>query len=168
MKTEVIKLPEFYGNPSKDTITALEFMARIEECYVTKKWNDITTFSNFQLALSGQAGKWLSSVVRHLQLTLAQKTWTRIRPSFKTEFAAFSDDKLIIDGLANLSHRPGENPRMFSQGWRNSFTSARKITPHTGSNQIGQLKRPQEVIQKIHLRKQSMTTWTTLQISCSP
>ena len=32
---------------------------------------------------------------------------------FKTEFAAFSDDKLIIDGLAKLSHRPGENPRMF-------------------------------------------------------
>jgi hypothetical protein len=43
----------------------------------------------------------------------AQKTWARIRPSFKTEFAAFSDDKLIIDGLANLSHRPGENSRMF-------------------------------------------------------
>jgi hypothetical protein len=39
--------------------------------------------------------------------------WTRIRPSFKTEFAAFSDDKLIIDNLANISHRPGENPRMF-------------------------------------------------------
>jgi len=32
---------------------------------------------------------------------------------FKTEFAAFSDDKLISDGLAKLSHRPGENPRMF-------------------------------------------------------
>ncbi len=27
MKTEVIKLPDFYGEPGKDTITALEFMA---------------------------------------------------------------------------------------------------------------------------------------------
>ncbi len=25
MKTEVIKLPDFYGEPGKDTITALEF-----------------------------------------------------------------------------------------------------------------------------------------------
>jgi hypothetical protein len=113
MKTEVIKLPEFYGDLSKDTTMALEFMARIKQCQVTNEWNDITTFSYFRLALRGQADKWLSSVVRHLQLMPAQKTWTRIRPSFKTEFAAFSDDKLIIDRLANLSHRPGENPRMF-------------------------------------------------------
>jgi hypothetical protein len=97
----------------KDTITALEFMARIDECQITNDWNDVTTFSYFRLALHGQADKGLSSVVRHLQLMPAQKTWTRIRPSFKTEFAAFSDDKLIIEGLANLSHRHGENPRMF-------------------------------------------------------
>jgi hypothetical protein len=32
---------------------------------------------------------------------------------FKAEFAAFSDDKLIIDGLAKLTHRPNENLRMF-------------------------------------------------------
>ena len=113
MKTEVVKLPDFYGEPGKDTITALEFMARIDECQVTNEWNDITTFSYFRLALRGQADKWLSSIVRHMQLTAAQKTWTRIRPVFKAEFAAFSDDKLIIDGLAKLSHRPNENPRMF-------------------------------------------------------
>jgi hypothetical protein len=113
MKTEVIKLPDFYGDLSKDTITALEFMARIDKCQITNEWNDITMFSYFWLALRSQADKWLSSVVRHLQLTPAQKTWTRIRPSFKTEFAAFSGDKLIIDGLAKLSHRPGENPGMF-------------------------------------------------------
>jgi len=113
MKMEVVKLPDFYRDPSKDTITALEFMACIDECHVTNEWNDIKTFSYFRLALLGQADKWLSSVVWHLQLTPAQKTWTRIRPSFKTEFAAFSDDKIIIDSLANLSHRPGENPWMF-------------------------------------------------------
>jgi hypothetical protein len=32
---------------------------------------------------------------------------------FKVEFAAFSNDKLIIDGLAKLTNRPNENPRMF-------------------------------------------------------
>jgi hypothetical protein len=48
-----------------------------------------------------------------LELRPAQKTWTRIRPLFKREFAATSNDKLIIDRLANLAHRPGENPRQF-------------------------------------------------------
>jgi hypothetical protein len=37
----------------------------------------------------------------------------RIRLLFKREFATTSDHKLIIDGLANLAHKPGENPRMF-------------------------------------------------------
>jgi hypothetical protein len=32
MKTEVVKLPDFYGAPGKDTIMALEFMAHIDEC----------------------------------------------------------------------------------------------------------------------------------------
>jgi hypothetical protein len=113
MKTEVVKLPDFYGDPAKGTITALKFMARIDDCQVTNEWSNITTFSYFRLALRGQADKWLSSVVQHLQLTPAQKTWTRIRPSFKTEFVAFLDDKLIIDGLAKLSHRPNANPRIF-------------------------------------------------------
>jgi hypothetical protein len=47
------------------------------------------------------------------KLTAAQKTWSHIRPVFKTEFTAFSNDKLIIDGLAKLAHRPNENPQMF-------------------------------------------------------
>ena len=71
MKTEVVKLPDFYGDPSKDTITALEFMARIDECQITNEWKKITTFSYFRLSLHGQANIWLSSVVRHLQLTPA-------------------------------------------------------------------------------------------------
>ncbi len=37
MKTEVVELPDFYGEPGKDTITALEFMARIDECQVTNE-----------------------------------------------------------------------------------------------------------------------------------
>ncbi len=86
MKTEVIKLLDFYGNLAKDTIMAFKFMARIDNCQVTNEWNDIPTFSYFQLALRGQADKWLTSVVQHLQLTPAQKTWTWIRPSFKMEF----------------------------------------------------------------------------------
>ncbi len=47
MKTGVVKLLDFYGQPEKDTISALEFMARIDECQVTIEWNDTTTFSYF-------------------------------------------------------------------------------------------------------------------------
>ncbi len=113
LKQELVKIPDFWGEKGKDTVTATQFMARIDECQVANDWNNTTTYANFSLCLKGEADEWLASKVRLLELTAAQRTWTRIRPLFKKEFAACSDDKLIIDGLANLAHRPGENPRKF-------------------------------------------------------
>jgi hypothetical protein len=113
LKQELVKIPDFWGEKAKDTVTATQFMARIDECQVANEWNDTTTYANFSLSLRGEADEWIASKVRLLELTAAQRTWTRIRPLFKKEFAACSDDKLIIDGLANLAHRPGENPRKF-------------------------------------------------------
>jgi len=109
----VIKLPEFLGKKAKYTVTAIEFITRIDECQVSNSWSNITTFANFQLCLHGEAEEWLTCTVRYLELIAAQKTWTSIRPLFKKEFATISDDKLIVDGLANLSHKQGKHPRKF-------------------------------------------------------
>jgi len=113
LRQEIVKIPEYYGEKLKDTVSAQEFINRIDECQVSNDWNDTTTYANFRLCLRGEAEEWLSSTVRHLKLTAAQKTWTRLRPLFKKEFATTSDDKLIVDGLANLMHKHGENPRKF-------------------------------------------------------
>ncbi len=113
LKQEVVKIPEYFGEKTRDTITAQEFISHIDECQISNNWNDTTTFANFQLCLRGEAEERLSSTVSHLKLTAAQKSWTRIRQLFKREFAITSDDKLIVDGLANLAHKQGENPRKF-------------------------------------------------------
>jgi hypothetical protein len=113
LKQEIVKIPEFFGEKGKDTVTAQEYINRIDECQVSNDWNDTMTFANFRLCLRGEAEEWLSSTARHLKLTAAQKTWTMIGPLFKREFATTSDDKLIIDGLTNLVHRHGENSRKF-------------------------------------------------------
>ncbi len=47
LKQRVIKLPEFYGQPEKDSISALDFISRIDGCQISNDWNDVTTFSNF-------------------------------------------------------------------------------------------------------------------------
>jgi hypothetical protein len=109
LKQEIVKIPDFWG----ETVTDQQFISRIDECQVSNNLNDTTMFANFSLCLRGEADEWLSSKCRLLQLTAAQKTWTSIRSLFKKEFAALSDDKLIVDALANLAHRPGENPRKF-------------------------------------------------------
>jgi hypothetical protein len=82
LKQEIIKLPEFYGQPNKDTIKAMDLISRIDKCQVSNDLNDITTNANFRLCLWGEAEEWLTSKARHLRLTPEQKTWTRIRPIF--------------------------------------------------------------------------------------
>jgi hypothetical protein len=134
LKQEIVKIPEFFGEKGKDTVTAQEFINRIDECQVSNDWNDTMTLANFRLCLRGEAEEWFSSTARHLKLTAAQKTWTRIRPLFKREFATTSDDKLILDGLANLVHKHGENPRKFFSRLENYSTYSTKTAPHTESN----------------------------------
>ena len=85
LKQELVKIPDFCGEKGKDTVTATQFMARIDECQVANDWNDTTTYANFSLCLKGKADEWLASKVRLLELTAAQRTWTRIRPLFKKE-----------------------------------------------------------------------------------
>jgi hypothetical protein len=113
LKQEVIKIPEFYGQSKKDMVSAMDFITRVNACQISNNWNDGNTFANFLLCFRAEAKEWLHSTICRLCLTTEQKMWTRIRPFFKHEFTMVSYDKLIIDGLAKLSHRPNENPGAF-------------------------------------------------------
>jgi hypothetical protein len=79
LKQEVMKLPKFHCEKGKDTVTAIEFINRIDECQVSNDWSDITTFANFRQCLLGEAEEYLTSMVRHLCLTATQKTRTMIK-----------------------------------------------------------------------------------------
>ena len=73
LKQELVKIPDFWGEKGKDTVTPTQFMARIDECQIANDWNDTTTYANFSLCLRGEADEWLASKVRLLDLTPAQK-----------------------------------------------------------------------------------------------
>ncbi len=91
------------------------------------------------LCLRGEADEWLACTIRLHEFTAAQRTWTRIRPLFKKEFAACSDNKLIIDGLAKIS--PTDQVKILAnscQGWKNYSTCFMKTTLHIMSFQTGQ------------------------------
>jgi hypothetical protein len=54
LKQEIVKIPEYFCEKAKDTVTAQEFISRIDECQVSNDWNDTKTFANFQLCLQGK------------------------------------------------------------------------------------------------------------------
>jgi hypothetical protein len=60
LKQEMVKSLDFWKEKGKDTVTATQFISRIDECQVSNEWNDTTTFVNFSLCLRGEADKWLA------------------------------------------------------------------------------------------------------------
>ncbi len=113
VKVQQTKLPEFWGQKDKDSITANEFVKRVDKMMSSNNWSDKIAFDNFGLALRGSANTWLDSQVTLKKIVGDRECWTIIRPFFKEEFITESDDKLILDGLAHMAMRPTENIRDF-------------------------------------------------------
>jgi len=103
------KIPEFYGQKSKDNITAIVFIRKIDNLARTNRWNDTTTYANVANMLKDFAWDWLFAIVVMLNWEGDQLTWTNLKPRFQTQFATQTDKKLIIDGLSNLAMKPDES-----------------------------------------------------------
>jgi hypothetical protein len=72
LKQENITILEFYGQKGKATITAMDFITRVDECATSNNWNNITPFSNFHLYLCGSTVKWHMAAVRQMHLSPEQ------------------------------------------------------------------------------------------------
>ena len=113
LKIQQTKLPEFWGQKEKDSISANEFVKRVDKLKSANNWSEKVAFDNVGLALKGEANVWLDSQVTLKHIEGDREQWSIIRPYFKEEFATESDDKLILDGLAHMAMRPTENVRSF-------------------------------------------------------
>jgi hypothetical protein len=63
LKIQQTKLPEFGGQKEKDSISANEFVKRVDKMMSANNWSDKVAFDNFGLALKGEANTWLDSQV---------------------------------------------------------------------------------------------------------
>jgi len=108
-QVEQRKVPEFYDQKGKDTISAFDFICQIDDLYQTNTWSDTVTYNNFANVLRGIARKWLFSMVNYLDYGANQLTWTNWKHRFQKQYAVQTNEKLIIEGLANLIMKLNEN-----------------------------------------------------------
>jgi hypothetical protein len=108
---EQSKLPEFFKQKVKDTISALDFMRHIDDLARTNKWSYNVTYNNLSNALRGVARKWLFSVVNMVNYSTDQLLCSNLKPCFLKEFAVQLNDELIMEGLSNLAMKPTEDTR---------------------------------------------------------
>ena len=82
-KKEFLKLPKFYGISSKDTVTASEFLERVENAARAAGWNDVTTVSTMRLQFLEDAALWF--------------TWARDNnhPDWMSSFNAVATDFIL-------------------------------------------------------------------------
>jgi hypothetical protein len=96
------------GLKTKDTVSAIVFIRKIDDLARTNNWNDTTAYANVANTVKGFIRDWLFATVEMLDWEVDQLTWTNLKPRFQQQFATQSDDKLIIDGLSNLAMKLNE------------------------------------------------------------
>jgi hypothetical protein len=102
------KVPDYWGQKAKDTVTAIIFIRKIDDLARTNNWNDTNAYANVANGLKGFAWDWLFATVEMLNWEGDQLTWMNLKPRFQRQFATQSDNKLIINGLSNLAMKPSE------------------------------------------------------------
>jgi len=122
---EEIEIPEFFGEETKDTIDARDFMHVIDSMARIHKWSEKVAYSHFALALQGSALEWLHCMVRIYDFQPDKLTWATFKPLFKAESTNLTYDRFINDGLANLSMKPSENVRNYFSRLREMRTVIR-------------------------------------------
>ncbi len=60
LRVEQNKIPEFFGAKSKDTISAADFIQRLEDLAKMNRWTDAQTYHHFANSLRNPAREWLS------------------------------------------------------------------------------------------------------------
>jgi hypothetical protein len=58
LRVEQNKIPEFFGTKSKDTISASDFIWRLEDLARTNRWTDAQTYHHFANSLRNPAREW--------------------------------------------------------------------------------------------------------------
>jgi hypothetical protein len=108
LRVEQNKIPEFFGAKSKDTISAADFIRRLEDLAKTNRWTDAQTYHHFANSLRNPAREWLSSIVDWNMDENVRLVWSDFKDLFKQEYAVQTKDKLIREGLSNLAMKSNE------------------------------------------------------------
>ena len=98
LRVEQNKIPEFFGAKSKDTISAADFIRRLEYLAKTNRWTDAQTYHHFANSLRNPAREWLSSIVDWNTDENVRLVWSDFKDLFKQEYAVQTNDKLILEG----------------------------------------------------------------------
>ncbi len=101
-------IPIFYGDKTRDSITAKFMYDRIIIAQATYRWSDAATAGNFKLALRDKAIDWLNYIndTERVNITL----WSTIEPHFKSHYDIQVQTVDNVWDLSKLKHEERDDP----------------------------------------------------------
>ena len=82
---QMAKLPHFFGeNNSRNNITTINFIARVESAKTALNWSDTQTYHLAILSMQGEALSWLNTM--RTNTTKWEENWASFKLIFFTEF----------------------------------------------------------------------------------
>lgn len=99
-------IPIFYGDKTKDTLTARQLIVRIERAALVANWDDLRKARELVLALRGQALVWVNTLQR---MRLDPENWNVIRSEFLSSYEPRYTSKANCTNLQDLYQKPGES-----------------------------------------------------------
>ena len=103
-------MPKFYGN-SKDTLTARQFMKRLEQSAKIGNWNDSRKCAEFCHLLHSEANGFMSATLE--KIGVADDDWAEHKKLFLKYFDMKGTAKLNFFSLHELKQGPTEKVREF-------------------------------------------------------
>ena len=101
-------IPFFYGDISKDVVTAKFMYDRIIIAQATYRWSDAATAGNFKLALRGKAIDWLNYIKDTERINIA--LWSTIEPHFKSHYDIQVQTVDNVWDFLKLKHEEQDDP----------------------------------------------------------
>ena len=114
-------VPKFYGN-SKDTLTAREFMKRLEQAANIGNWNNKRKCAEFCHLLHSEANGFMSATLEKLEV--GEEDWNEHKKLFLKYFDIKGTAKLNFFALHELKQGPSEKVREF---WTKIQTQTKRI-----------------------------------------
>ena len=132
------KVPVFYGEKDKDSLTVLNWCRRIDGLKTAFAWSDAATFCNATAALFGNAARIVTSW-KVLDPVDYRETWTYLRKAMLNHWGDVKDSRSFIDALFALRPRTNDLDSLDSSSatsWRPSKwwpTPCRNLTHRRSS-----------------------------------
>jgi hypothetical protein len=121
-------IPLFYGEASKDSITATQLITRLERAARIANWNnDQVKCDQFFLSLRGEADKWARGIEE--KPNFDANDWEAVKREFLAAFASKYTALAVCTTLQSLKQKTDETVQVFYNRLLDTFSNAKYGRP---------------------------------------